>query len=116
MKFLIIITLALILLELVRRNLLQVDLSFPLFIALIILGFLSTNETTLIWIADKFDIVYAPIAIILISIAILLGLITILAIALSRLRYRQIMMIRYLAAEELDKQEKNRGRREIPGR
>ena len=115
MKFFMIIVLALVLLKLVRRNLLQVDLSFPLFVTLIVLGFLSTNETTLIWIADKFEIVYAPIAIILIAIAILLGLITILAIALSRIRYRQIMLIRYLAAEELDKQEKDRGRGKITG-
>ena len=38
MKFTIVVALALILLALVRRNLLQVDLSFPLFVSLILLG------------------------------------------------------------------------------
>ncbi|MDP6067516.1 MAG: DUF2304 family protein [Alphaproteobacteria bacterium] len=105
MKLVVILVLALVLLFLVRRNLLQVDLSFPLFAGLVILGFASMNEAFIEWTAASLGIVYPPIAIIFIAIAILLALITILAIAYSRLRSRQQLLVRQLARMELERQE-----------
>jgi predicted membrane protein len=105
MKLAVILVLALVLLFLVRRNLLQVDLSFPLFVGLVILGFASMNEAFIEWTAASLGIVYPPIAIIFIAIAILLALITILAIAYSRLRSRQQLLVRQLARMELERQE-----------
>jgi hypothetical protein len=105
MKLAVILVLALVLLFLVRRNLLQVDLSFPLFTGLVILGFASMNEAFIEWTAASLGIVYPPIAIIFIAIAILLALITILAIAYSRLRSRQQLLVRQLARMELERQE-----------
>jgi len=105
MKLVVVIILALSLLVLVRRRLLQVDMSFPLFGGLIILGFASMSTDFIDWIAARLDVLDAPRAIILIAIAILLALVTVLAIAYSRLRHRQIMLIRHLATMDLDAQE-----------
>ena len=112
MKLLIIIVLAIPILYLVRRNLLQVDLSFPLFGALILLGFASMSDPLMHSIASGLDIVYPPIAIVFISIAILLALIIILAILFSRLRYRQLMLLRYMAQLELGRQQLDIARRD----
>jgi hypothetical protein len=105
MKLMIVIALALALLMLIRRNLLQVDLSFPLFISLIFLGFASMSDRFIHWSAEVLGIVSPPVAIIFMAIAILLGLVTVLAIAYSQLRYRQLMLLRYLAEVELQGQE-----------
>lgn len=106
MKLVIVIILALILLLLVRRNLLQVDLTFPLFAGLVILGFASMSDSFIHWSAAQLGIIYPPIAIILMALAILMAIITILAIAHSRLRIRQHLLVRYLAQIELDRQER----------
>jgi hypothetical protein len=76
-----------------------------LFTGLVILGFASMNEAFIEWTAASLGIVYPPIAIIFIAIAILLALITILAIAYSRLRSRQQLLVRQLARMELERQE-----------
>jgi hypothetical protein len=106
MKLLIVIMLALVLLILVRRRLLQVDLSFPLFLSLIVLGFASMSDRFIHWTADILGITYPPIGIIFMAVAILLSLITILAVAYSRLRRRQIMILRHIAGADLTQQEK----------
>ena len=108
MQFIIIATLALILIVLIRRKLLQVDLSFPLFASLVLLGFASMSDQFILWAAAALGIVYPPVAIIFMAIAILLGLITILAVAYSQLRYRQLMLLRYIAETELGRQELER--------
>ena len=108
MKLVAVIAVALVMLFLVRRNLLQVDLSFPLFAAIVVLGFASMNEGFIDWIAVQLDIIYAPLAIILIAIAILLALITVLTIVLSHLRRRQLLILRYLVAADLGRQEARR--------
>jgi hypothetical protein len=108
MKLLIVIILALFLLVLVRRRLLQVDLSFPLFFSVIILGFASMSDSFIHGTAKFLGIIYPPIGIIFMAIAILLGLITILAVAYSRLRYRQMMLLRHMASYELTHQENRR--------
>ena len=105
MKLTIVIALALALLALVRRGQLQVDLSFPLFMSLILLGFASMSDGFIHWSASVLGIIDPPVAIIFIAIAILLGLVTVLAIAYSQLRHRQLMLLRYLAETELRGQE-----------
>jgi hypothetical protein len=105
MGLLIIIGLALLLLSLVRRGLIQVDLSVPWLLALVVFGILSLNEGFVNWAGVQLGILYAPIAIIFCTIAILLGLITVLLMAVTRLRFRQIEIIRRLAAMELARQE-----------
>jgi len=106
MKLSIVVALSLALLVLVRRNLVQIDLSFPLFASLVLLGFASMSDQFILWAAESLGIIYPPIAIIFIAIAILLGLITILAVAYSQLRYRQLMLLRYIAETDLRRQEK----------
>jgi hypothetical protein len=108
MKLLAVLALALILLLLIRRNLLQVDLSFPLFFGLIVLGFASMSRDFIDWIADKLDILDAPRAIIMIIIAILVSLSTSLAIAYSRLRQRQYLLVRHIISTELAAQESSK--------
>ena len=105
MKLTIVIVLALALLALIRRNLLQVDLSFPLFAGLILLGFASMSDGFIHWSAAALGIVSPPVALIFMAIAILLALVTVLAIAFSQLRHRQLMLLRYLAEMELQRQE-----------
>ena len=95
MKFAIVILVAIILLILVRRNLLQVDMSFPLFVAIVVLGFLSMSEGFLIWSASRLGIADPPMTVVLAAIAILLTLTTLLAIAFNHLRHRHLMLVRY---------------------
>ena len=101
----IIIVLAIGLLMLVRRKLIQVDMSFPWLAGLVLFGFFSTSEDGVAWVATKLGILYPPIAIVFVSIFILVGLITVLLIAITRLRQRQIEIVRRLAKLELGSQE-----------
>lgn len=101
----IIIFLATCLIFLVRRGLIQADLSMPWFLTLIIFGFLSTNNSFVDWVGERLGILYPPIAVVFITIAILLGLITVLLIAFTRIRQRQMKIIRRLAELELAFQE-----------
>ncbi len=98
---LIILLLAALLLLLIRCGLLEVDLSLPWFLALLILAAASLNRQFVEGIAAFFGILYAPIAIILIVVFILLGLIATLALAVSRLRQRQVALTRHLAQHDL---------------
>lgn len=104
-EFLVIFCLAAVLLILVRKGLIQVDLSMPWLLALIALGILSTNDSFVNWVGEQLGILYPPIAIIFITIAILLGLITVLLMAVTRLWRRQIQLLRQLAKLELEGQE-----------
>ena len=101
----IIVFLAACLIFLVRRCLIQTDLSMPWFLALIILGFFSTNDGFVNWIGGLLGILYPPLAVVFITITILLGLITVLLIAFTRLRQRQMSIVRRLAELELAQQE-----------
>ena len=105
MKLLVVLILAITLLMLIRRNQLQVDMSFPLFLALVVLGFASMSRGFIDWVADTLGIVDEARAIVLIAIAILLAIVTILAVAFSTLRHRQVMLLRHIAKLELDRQE-----------
>jgi hypothetical protein len=100
-KIAIVAALAIGFLLLVRRRLLQVDLSFPWFVALVALGFASLSDRFIDWAAGTLGIVYQPIGIVFLTIALLVGLITVQAIAISRLRERHIGLVRRLAQLEL---------------
>ena len=101
----VIIVLALFLLLLVRKGLIQVKLSMPWFMALVIFGLLSINRKFVIWFGDSLGIHYTPLAVVFVTIFILLGLITMLLIAVTRLRSRQAQFVRRLASLELERQE-----------
>jgi len=89
------------LLFLIRQRLLNIDLSFPWFMSLVILTYLSSSDNFIIYTADLFGIKYPPIVIILITLFIFLGLITILSIYISELRRRQVRIVRKLVVNEL---------------
>lgn len=107
MKLVVVIVLAVVLLYLIRRNLLQVDLSFPLFAGLVVLGFASLSNGFIEWVAAKLDVIDAPRAIIMIILAILVALSTSLAIAFSRLRQRQVLLVRQVVGSDLHAQEES---------
>ena len=99
--------LTVILFMLVKRDLIYVDMSLPWFLAILVLGFFSMSEKFVNWIADGLGILYPPTAVILLTIFFILGLITLLLIAYSRLRQRQLQIVRAIAAMELRRQEGN---------
>ena len=105
MKFVVVAALAILFFVLVRRKYLQVDLSFPWFLALIVLAFLSLNDSFVSWAAMRLGIVYEPIAIVFLTIFLLLGLSTLLGVAVSRIRLRQISLVRHLMRQDLELQE-----------
>tara|TARA_B100000686_G_C16155788_1_gene649025 strand:- start:181 stop:525 length:345 start_codon:yes stop_codon:yes gene_type:complete len=105
MKLVAVIFVAASILVLVRRNLLQVDLSFPLFAGLVLLGFASMSEGFMAWVAELLGFVDPPFAIIMLTFTFLLAMITVLTIALTRMRHRQIMMVRHIASGELREKE-----------
>jgi hypothetical protein len=95
--------LGLALVLLVRRGLVHVDMSFPWMVGLVVLGLFSTSDSFVAWIAAALGILYPPIAILFITIFVLLGLITSLLVGYSRLRERQIKIVRHLAKLELER-------------
>jgi hypothetical protein len=106
MEVLIVVGLAIVLLYVVRKGLIQVDLSMPWLLALVAFGFLSVNDNFVDWTGQKLGILYPPIAIVFVTIAILLGLITVLLMVVTRLRQRQMYILRRLAMLELAGQER----------
>ncbi len=105
MELAIILFLTACLIILVRQGLIQADLSMPWFLALVVFGFLSTNNAFVDWVGAGLGILYPPIAVVFITIAILLGLITVLLIAFTHIRQRQLKIVRRLAELELAQQE-----------
>lgn len=90
---------------LIRKRWLNVDLSFPWFVSLIILVLASTSESFIQSAASLLGIIYSPLVIILITLFIFLGIITVLGIYITELRRRQILIIRKLAKHDLHEQE-----------
>lgn len=104
----ILLGLSVVLVVLVRRNLIQVDMSFPWFAAILILGFLSMREDFVAWVAERLGIIYAPIAIVLIAVFILFALVTVVLVGITELRRRHIRLVRYLVGRDLAQQEARR--------
>jgi hypothetical protein len=103
--FLIVASLAAALLALVRAKLIQVDLFFPWFVAIVVLGFASTSPGFVNWLGPGLGILYPPIAIVFLVIFLLVGILVTLTISLTRIRARQAAMMQHIAALELGLQE-----------
>jgi len=93
-----------LLIILVRRKYLNIDLSFPWFVSLIVLALASTSKTFIQGTASLLGIKYAPLVIVLMVLFILLALITVLGIYITELRRRQILIVRKLAVADLQQQ------------
>lgn len=104
MKFLVILLLALTLLYLVRRRLIYVDLTFPWFVALCLLGLASISEPFVATLAAALQIQLEPLAVVFGAIFILLAIITSMLISMTALRRKQIQIVRHIIAGELDGQ------------
>jgi len=89
---------------LVRKRLLNIDLSFPLFVSIIALSLASTSQTFIRGTANFLGIVYHPLVVIMIALFIIMSLTTVLAIYITELRRRQILIIRKLALQDIEKQ------------
>jgi hypothetical protein len=108
-----ILFLTLCLFALIRRGLIQVDMSFSWLVAIILLGFFSTSKGFVNLIATWLGILYPPIAIVFLTIFVIFALITVLLIGLTRLRDRQIKIVRHMAATDLARQEQAKQSRPI---
>ena len=104
--FLIVGALALALAILLRAKLIQVDLFFPWFSAVLILGFASTNPGFVNWLASQLGILYPPIAVVFLVIFLVVGVLITLTILVTKLRARQAAIAQQIAALELDLQER----------
>jgi hypothetical protein len=93
---------------LVRRNLVRVDCSFPLFVAIVILGFAANSDQFIDGLAAGLGIIYAPLAIVLLGLFIVLALVTALSVSVSHMRQNQIALFRRLAEIDLEAQELRR--------
>jgi hypothetical protein len=114
MKFLIVFVLAAGLLTLVWKRLIHVDMSFLLFLALIGLGAASLSERFIELTAAVFGIVYAPLAVILLAMFILLCLVVLLVVFLTRINQRHIEVLRRIAILELAEAERGRQGAGVP--
>ena len=102
---LIVVALAVGLLLLLRERLIQVDLLFPWFVALAVLGFASTSPPFVDWLGAVLGIAYAPIAVVFLVFFLQLGIIISISMSLTKLRERQVAMAKYQALRELADQE-----------
>jgi hypothetical protein len=111
MKFLIALSLCAGFILLIRQKLLRVDHSFPLFGAMVLLGFAAVSDRFIDFVAAGLGIIYAPLAVILLAIFIVLASVIVLSIVYSRLRRNLISMVRRMAEIDLDTQELRRENR-----
>ena len=96
------VTLAFILL--VRGRTIQVDLSFPWFVSILVLGFAGLSPQFVAATASVFGIVNDALVIVILALGLILGIVTTLSIAVSRIRRRQILLMRKVALIELGEQ------------
>jgi len=102
---LIVAVLAVGLMLVVRAKLIQVDLFFPWFAGVVILGIASTSPDFVNWLGPMLGILYPPIAVVFLVIFLLVGILITLTISVTRLQARQTAMVQRLAELELDRQE-----------
>ena len=104
---LIVLSLATFLIALLRARLMQVDLFFPWFVSVIVLGFASTQPAFVNWLGAQLGILYPPIAVLFLVIFLLIGVLVTLTVSVTRLSARQAAMARHIAALELSTQERS---------
>jgi len=102
---LILVFLATTLLVLVRKQLIQVELVVPALLAVLALGILSLSPIFVDTLGEILSIGYAPIAVLFVVIFLIFWTIVVLAIAVTRLRVRQIAIIKHVALKEIAGQE-----------
>jgi hypothetical protein len=102
----VVIALGVLLMVLVQRRWIGVDLSLPWFASLVVLATLSLWDSFVGYVASVLGILYPPIAIVFLTIFILVGLLTVALMSISRIRHRQIQIIRQLGQMDLRMQEK----------
>lgn len=104
---LIVLSLAALLIVLLRARLVQVDLFFPWFVSVVVLGLASTQPAFVNWLGAQLGILYPPIAVVFLVIFLLIGVVVTLTVSVTRLRMRQAAMARHIAAIELSAQERS---------
>ena len=92
----------------IKKDKIQAEVAFPWFLLLILLGFVSIFDEAIIGLARIIGIVYPPVAILLLILLIFFITSIGLAISLTKMRHRQIMIIRELAKIQLFQQEMDR--------
>ena len=108
MKFVAVLVLAAGLFLLAKRRLIQIDMSFFLYVALVALAIGSLSPTFIDVVAHIFGIIYQPLAVILLALFILLCMVTLVAIYITRLGQRHSTLVRRFAAIELADEEHRR--------
>ena len=107
MQTLVIIFMTLGIFILLWKKLIHIDISFFLFVALIILGIASLNDRFVSYIADFFHIKYQPIAIVFLTIFLLLCMIVILLIAITKINAKHSALVKKVAELELNNLKNN---------
>ena len=104
-KFLVLGFLAVSLFVLIRSRLIQIELLFPAFVAVFVLGLLSTIPVFVDYLGILFQIGYAPIAALFVVVFLIFWIIVVLAIAITRIRERQRRTILFLILNDLERAE-----------
>lgn len=104
-RTLIILGLCALFLLLLRRRLVHVDLSFPWFVAVIVLGFAYNNPLIDEVLVGFLAVAYPIYAVIFLTLFIFFGLVTAVLIMVTRDHRRQISILRGLARIDLGRQE-----------
>jgi hypothetical protein len=104
-RTLIVLAMVLLFLWLIRRRLVHIDLSFPWFLALFVLGFAYNNPLIDNHVTKILAVSYPIFAVILLALFILFGLITMVLIKVTRDHHRQIQLLRALARSDLTRQD-----------
>ena len=108
MKFVAVLVLAIGLFILAKRRLIQIDMSFFLYVALVVLAVGSLSPAFVAVVAHIFGIIFEPLAVILIALFILLCMVTLVTIYVTRLGQRHTTLVRRFAAIELAEEERRR--------
>jgi fluoride ion exporter CrcB/FEX len=101
----VLVFLSISLIVLVRRRTTQIELLVPAFFAVLVLGVLSTFSTFVDYLGVIFQIGYAPIAVLFVVIFLLFWIIIVLAAAITRIRERQLRILRHIVLDQLSKHE-----------
>jgi hypothetical protein len=95
--------LLLIFIYLIKKNLIKPGFMFPWFFIIILLGVVSLNDHFIGFFARILGIKTGPLAIILALLFIIIISYLSLAIAITKIYHRQLLIIRYIAEKELEK-------------
>jgi uncharacterized integral membrane protein len=92
-------------------KLIQIDLSFPWLLSLVILAFIGINNNAVVKLASIFKIYNEPLVIVFLTFFITFGLVTVLLIGYTNIRIKQIKIIKKIALIELNAQVKEKYKR-----